>query len=942
MAGPDQKGTEKQPIQGKKRIPAYSDQSLLTEFVEHFVSLKGREIKQDFKNFALTDPSAETSNIYLSKLTGVNGGQSLIEQVPKSIIADLKPYLRLFIVQGMGKNYKQVELPFSNFDNFKDITSSRQGSAVGLRSFSYDYLGTHPGDIDYFINCNLKLYFESPDALFKKYGDRKTGQVSFSDLISRPLGKARIDPNPPKGGDKRSSHLQYDQKNHRIKVDIGYTPISRSRLAEAYSSIGFDGITARRKTQEFLDALSASRIVFFLTLKKHTFVPNFDTSDISFELDIEYNGSVEHAFLAQPSNILIREDTPEQEQERRKIEDSITEALANIGQLKHVDPSVTESIIAALKDPENLKTSGEYRGIDINSKSINSGDAATMVLGNIQNEIAQNALATEGPPQLPSFSGDPAVIQATTRYLNNINKLKEFNDGVKDLASEKSFKSLLDAYSRILRKLDEGDKIYNIPIDKKKYVQWACKNDDFRRDKGELTEASVKILKRKARDGDEEARKKLEDFEERRNSLLESRDLFESEVLKSGLKIVKSSKDFIGRRLKKVKKGIAKVERDREKGVDEREQAKYVKSLFDPGKNSAKKGNRQKHILYWFYFGDLVDVVMDVITNEKISKELDLEFWTAKNKDGVLKVIMGDVDFIHPQTQRRVSINLAKIPISFEMWQEFWKTFVVRRAKQKYYFKAFLRDILVQVVQQALTNKNKVPGQPMVKLRPAIDFFALPASKSIELFQNREAINDRSYYAVSKNKVADKISDINVSDNITKGEEQIMFIYDSSQDSGFMNGKKKDDNKKGIYHIIIGEENSTITSIQFNKVDQPFFMEAKVEEDGYLKANKHLSEPYHCDFGMYGNTLIRPGRHIYIRFPLSWFGDPSQEGSRAMALGLGGYFLITKVTNQINIMPGSGRLDWNTNATCKWENFGRETKAPKNIDEKLTTTPGDL
>lgn len=929
MANPKKKGTEKKPVQNKKRIPAYSDQSLLSEFIEHFATLKGVHIKQDYRNFVLTDPLAESSNVYLNALTGVAGGQSLIEDVPRSILADLKPYLRLFIVQGMGKTYKQVELPFSNFDNFKDITSSRQGSAVGLRSFSYDYLGTHPGDIDYWINCNLKIYFESPDALFKKYGNRSSGQVSFADLISRPIGKKRIDPNPPKG-EKRSNHLQYDQKNHRIKVEIGYTPISRKRVSEAYSSIGFDGLTARKKTQQFLDALSASKIVFFLTLKKHTFVPNFNTSDISFELDIEYNGSVEHAFLAQPSNILIREDTPEEERERKIIQDSMEEALASIGQLSHVDSRV-ESIIT------NALTS---------IKVVNHENAAHTLLQNIQGQSAFNTLVSNDP-EIPSFANDPAVLEATVKYLKNLNKLKEFEDGVKKLSSEKSFKTLLDAYSRILRKLDEEGKIYNIAIDKKKYVQWVCKNDEFRENKKGLSDVSVKILKRKAREGDEEAKKKLEDYEKEWKSLLEMREDFESQIVnKTGLNNVKSNKEFIKQKLTKVKKGIAKVESDRKKGIDSTEQSKYVKNLFNPGKNAAKKGNKQKHILYWFYFGDLIDIVMDVITNDEVSKDLDLEFWTASNPDGVLKVIMGDIDFIHPQTQERISINMAKVPISFEMWQEFWKTFVVKRMREKWYFKAFLKDVLVQVVQQALTNKNKVPGQPMVKVRPAIDFFTLSPSKSIEITQpepfefkgNMESV-DQAYYAVAKNRVTKKLSDSGPSDNSVKGEEQIMFIYDTSNDFGFLQGEKNKDNDMGIYHIVIGQENSTISSINFNKTDQPFFLEAKVEEDGYLKGNKHLSEPYHCNFAMYGNTLIRPGRQIYIRFPLAWFGNPAQEGSKAMALGLGGYFLITKVSNQINIMPASGRLDWNTTATGKWTTFGKEVKAPKNIDQSLQMTP---
>ena len=116
--------------------------------------------------------------------------------------------------------------------------------------------------------------------------------------------------------------------------------------------------------------------------------------------------------------------------------------------------------------------------------------------------------------------------------------------------------------------------------------------------------------------------------------------------------------------------------------------------------------------------------------------------------------------------------------------------------------------------------------------------------------------------------------------------------------------------------------------ISFTKTDQPFWLEAKAHDAGYLQKNVHWSEPYNCNFTVYGNTLFRPGRHIHIRFPIAWFQDPAQEGSHSRALGLGGYFLMTKASNTVVLLPGSGRLDWQTTVQALWTDFGGTMTKP--------------
>ena len=72
---------------------------------------------------------------------------------------------------------------------------------------------------------------------------------------------------------------------------------------------------------------------------------------------------------------------------------------------------------------------------------------------------------------------------------------------------------------------------------------------------------------------------------------------------------------------------------------------------------------------------------------------------------------------------------------------------------------------------------------------------------------------------------------------------------------------------------------------------------------------------------MAGNTMFHPGQFVFISMqPLGKdLGHPSDKGpiSYANQLGLGGYHLITKVSNEIN-----SDNQFETTINCLWDNSG--------------------
>ena len=172
-----------------------------------------------------------------------------------------------------------------------------------------------------------------------------------------------------------------------------------------------------------------------------------------------------------------------------------------------------------------------------------------------------------------------------------------------------------------------------------------------------------------------------------------------------------------------------------------------------------------------------------------------------------------------------------------------------------------------------------------------------------------------------------------------------MFVSLQTTDPSYLANDKETDMKNGILYLPMGREGTPLLSIDFERIDQPYIMEARAEK-GLLSDVTQLSEVYDCNFKTYGNLSVRTGKRVYVAVP--HFGDinsdlkqlrkrayknplgfqreiekdPSvlAQISRSRLLGLGGYYLITKTQHRIGI-DGS-RMVWTTEAKMRWDSFG--------------------
>ena len=112
-------------------------------------------------------------------------------------------------------------------------------------------------------------------------------------------------------------------------------------------------------------------------------------------------------------------------------------------------------------------------------------------------------------------------------------------------------------------------------------------------------------------------------------------------------------------------------------------------------------------------------------------------------------------------------------------------------------------------------------------------------------------------------------------------------------------GNSYNNSKLGILNFIAGLDRGILKSLSFDRVDQPFLREARVSQDKGL-GQSQLRELYSVKLNLYGNNLVKPGQLIYVEPNIAMFGKPTSANSPARILGLGGYYLVIDVGNNLS------------------------------------------
>ena len=307
----------------------------------------------------------------------------------------------------------------------------------------------------------------------------------------------------------------------------------------------------------------------------------------------------------------------------------------------------------------------------------------------------------------------------------------------------------------------------------------------------------------------------------------------------------------------------------------------------------------------YFYLGDLLDLVLETLPGyddgEKFLFFLSevellnpLLAFQVKNLAEVLCTDkLNDAKFIaalrnsDPLRFKNVTklqniINIGDIPISLDAFNVWFKDNVIKKDRDNYYFLYFVKDVCSQLVSNAL--RGDCFGNSL-KFDIRFDAAQVELKKADTILPGKNVTV--AQLAARKAALSSQATSI-------RNVMPALIIYSTDSKPKSRRGNLDADLKVGIYHHYVGSACSIVKSLNFQREDQPYLREAKIQKQGALDATQ-LRELYSVNLELIGNTLYKNGQYIYVD-PTMVMADPTL----ARLLGISGYYLVTSVDHTIS------------------------------------------
>ena len=805
---------------------------------------------------------------------------------------------------------KDIEVIFDDFvrgASLEKMFTQRQGrlSGTGIKSFEWSLKGVNPADVDKNIEAKLVVHFNDVSDLFTdQCRDRQTeagrsGAASFLDLIIYAPRKSAVgegavssagkDPDTP-------SYLLYNGKFFEIKIEVGWQV--PPNISEYLSS-------------EEIEAIRRSQIPLYLQLTKHQF--NFK-QDGSADLVINYR--------ARYSNLDRRFDLYD-----------ITE-----------DSKIAKALAEA---QETIAEVGPQSGLA----------AGAALLAHSLPDATPAAIREKAKEQAKKLDPNAAARQRAERkentalhaYQGRYNKLlKRLVGGFDDAPCK-----LLDVFARPiqLRMFNARDDKFQRGSNMSEYKKVMQAARQTSRTTGRASTAMAA--------GAEGAREFAEllthdrgMFDKFKNAsyfnevteVISHRDMvtslkYDQRVIEGRIKesLDEDDKGFLEKSLVagEPKLSASRPIRPTDRGRDRR---------------TADAKTYTGVPITFFLLGDLIDTIIDVCENfsdpsqptgfkEEIKMgragfiTTDIEFIDVKKfydtatkwGDGTRsdtfyrKLKFKELSFSRKDKDKLYrTINLASIPISYEYFVEWYINKVVKPKRGKYLFNHMINDVITELVAPALSSACFYGVPPTNYHISQLDFLADYDSEFAKVLYPPPSntptpqchfISDLTIHPapthpalprkLTANKKRAGEDDYGNSKGFDVHRVFKTLVMTTPSMLAFEQGNPTEDQQRGVYHFIVGASTGILKSATFTRVDAPNMREARVSRDRAAGAEQ-LRELYNVNLTLYGNPLIKPGQYIYVIPSPLGFGSPKSAKSFARFLGIGGYHLVTSVTNTIS------------------------------------------
>lgn len=296
----------------------------------------------------------------------------------------------------------------------------------------------------------------------------------------------------------------------------------------------------------------------------------------------------------------------------------------------------------------------------------------------------------------------------------------------------------------------------------------------------------------------------------------------------------------------------------------------------------------------WFYFGDLLEVLMHRAFNENAPSAENLARTFGSEFSKRVKMILSDIEIFDYCSGTPIRLNLAHVPISLKKFNTFFYNKVVTTGNTEYTISDFVKDALSDLVQDVFLSRAYI------------------ANRSLSQKMNLKSMNLAVYSNSPKTDVLTPVGDVVRVESLSSGKFLkssgvgsnpnnyffYLMIYQDTFDPSKLIGNYASDRGMGIPHIYMGRDRGIVKKTTFQRIPIIGKREERIQGIGTsFDLVSQLTSLYNVTMETYGTTIFLLGSYFYL-VPTGMgtsLGLPNVAGSLSNIMGLGGYYLANKI-----------------------------------------------
>ena len=325
-------------------------------------------------------------------------------------------------------------------------------------------------------------------------------------------------------------------------------------------------------------------------------------------------------------------------------------------------------------------------------------------------------------------------------------------------------------------------------------------------------------------------------------------------------------------------------------------------------KNKDKDGNSAFMVPVTFVrLGDIIDTAFH--SSGFFTHNLD-------KKDGTFRVVLDTVYVNLPTTKApTIPFSLADLPVQLSAFEYFFFEKYVKRNATNVPLRGFLNDLL-EFVAAEMSNAGLL-GEGKTKFEPFIVPFSAPNVNGKPLKPGSEyTITSPEFNSTTTNPRG--FSEKRESEANTNMENINNYLVLSLVQEPTRKGNELIDNAHGIYHLILAAGRGPVRSIKFTEQDTSEHIRTMNIRDG---SADFPTVPQNASVELLGAPHFWQGQLVYID------ADFAMENA-SIRLGIGGYYIVTKVTHDLN--DGG----FKTSLECRWQAYKEVAPKGKSKESK--------